>query len=549
MSAIQEEIWKSIPNNSHNEVSNTGLVRNIRTKQYLTFNKLKDSTVNCYIILDSTKKKIRCKIEYLVASAFIPNPDNKLFIKHLNEIKDDNNIVNLKWIDDDEMKIIKNNEKLKLKKYFEELRKNEEIDILNKNQEIWKQIPGCSNYQASSLGKIRNLKTKKELSLQIDEKGYIACGLYIDKDYKHISRRVHQLVALTFIPNPENKPTVNHINNDKHDNLVTNLEWATMKEQNSPSKKNTNKGIKNNRKKRQVWKYDLKENKLEKFNSVIEASLDINVAITTIKASINLKKPTHGFIYKYETFENLPDEIWKLINPKFINDSKDYEVSNKGRIKNKYGYLHELQAFYTGYIMVSIGKSDYRVHRLVAQTFLDNPNNLPVVNHIDGQKDNNFLENLEWNTNIENSNHAIESGLKLTQKKIFQYDINGKFINEFINCVKAAEQFANSKRASIAQCARKNINKNLNDKYGTMYKFIWIYATNNNEIPKNLIFETIQKINNSIKINKIDNNNIIIKTYDSISEAGLDNNINHKTLSYYINKNKIKNGYFYKTII
>lgn len=73
-----------------------------------------------------------------------------------------------------------------------------------------------------------------------------------------------------------------------------------------------------------------------------------------------------------------------------------------------------------GYLTVGINGKQYRVHRLIAQTFIPNPENKPSVNHIDGVKSNNRVDNLEWATNSENMKHAYATGLmecKLTDKQ------------------------------------------------------------------------------------------------------------------------------------
>lgn len=92
----------------------------------------------------------------------------------------------------------------------------------------WKQYKN-TNYEVSNLGNVRSIngRIKKQ---QLDKYGYLVTDLYINGKRKNV--KVHRLVAETFIPNPENKPTVNHKNEIKTDNKTENLEWATIKEQN-----------------------------------------------------------------------------------------------------------------------------------------------------------------------------------------------------------------------------------------------------------------------------------------------------------------------------
>lgn len=96
-------------------------------------------------------------------------------------------------------------------------------------EEVWKDIPDFDLYQASNKGNVRNKKTKRLLEKYQTKLGYER--LTIRQSGKYVSRDVHRLVAMAFLPNPENKETVNHKNRIKHDNSLENLEWATYSEQ------------------------------------------------------------------------------------------------------------------------------------------------------------------------------------------------------------------------------------------------------------------------------------------------------------------------------
>lgn len=90
--------------------------------------------------------------------------------------------------------------------------------------EVWKDIPEFDFYEVSNFGRVRNKKTGKFLKPQESNNGYVRVYLS-QKPYS-----IHRLVANAFIENPENKPCVNHIDNDRHNNKTENLEWVTFKE-------------------------------------------------------------------------------------------------------------------------------------------------------------------------------------------------------------------------------------------------------------------------------------------------------------------------------
>ena len=91
--------------------------------------------------------------------------------------------------------------------------------------ENWQIISLYPKYQASNLGKIRNTKTLQVLKPYLTNRGYHTVGFWVDGKKKRLS--VHRLVAMTFLPNPEELPEVNHINGCKTDNNLCNLEWTT----------------------------------------------------------------------------------------------------------------------------------------------------------------------------------------------------------------------------------------------------------------------------------------------------------------------------------
>ena len=115
----------------------------------------------------------------------------------------------------------------------------------------------------------------------------------------------------------------------------------------------------------------------------------------------------------------------------------NYSVSNEGEVKNDKTNRKMTLGFHQGYRTVGLkvnGKNKgLRVHRLVANVFIPNPEKKPYVNHIDGNRGNNKLENLEWVTPSENTQHAVRIGLMVPsrERSVIQFGLDGKRIAEF----------------------------------------------------------------------------------------------------------------------
>lgn len=179
----------------------------------------------------------------------------------------------------------------------------------------WKKIEEFKDYLISSNGKCFSLKTNKLLKLQEYPNKY---SYYVFKinGIQH-SRSLHRLLAIAFIPNPENKPTVNHKNHNRTDNRLENLEWATYPEQcdeiwtdkNSKAhrtEKSVNSSINNFRiatekNKKTTYQYTLEGELVGVYQSVKDAAENNNCCPQNISACCNgKKKQIKGYKWSFE---------------------------------------------------------------------------------------------------------------------------------------------------------------------------------------------------------------------------------------------------------
>ena len=168
-------------------------------------------------------------------------------------------------------------------------------------KEIWKDIQGYEGiYQVSNLGNVKSLdrlstngrRLKGKLLAKTASKGYVKVTL-TNKNMSD-NRDIHRLVAEAFIPNPDNKPQVNHIDEDKTNNTVDNLEWCTAKE-------NINHGTCRIRSAAKQSISIVCITNRKEYESIADAARDLNLNIGTISKIINGKmKQTKGFTFKYK---------------------------------------------------------------------------------------------------------------------------------------------------------------------------------------------------------------------------------------------------------
>lgn len=114
--------------------------------------------------------------------------------------------------------------------------------------EIWKSIDGYNGrYEISNLGRVKSYAQSKNGKIQLgcpQKKGYLAVTLY-DGNGNKKTCKIHRLVAMAFIPNPNNLPEVNHKDEDKSNNCVDNLEWCTLEYNHNYGTRNQRAGKKN----------------------------------------------------------------------------------------------------------------------------------------------------------------------------------------------------------------------------------------------------------------------------------------------------------------
>lgn len=314
--------------------------------------------------------------------------------------------------------------------------------------EEWKPVPAStyfSRYEASSLGRIRNISTGRIVPGYIDKKSnYVTSSLSGDNDTVSKTQKHHELIAAAFIPG---KGTVGHINGVAFDNRSTNLFRYT---DNNKLRGRYADGI-HSGEALCVGKYNAKGNLLEEFNNVYAAIYNANVSLEDLTKAIIHSAPVNEVTWKY-TNQNLPNEAWKLIE---LNGVK-IAVSSHGRIRLDtlitYGALSTKKILH-----INIKGKLYSVDRIVCRAFKG-----PVVgderyvSHRDRINSSNHKDNLEW-SKVPDSNHcdtSSNSKQPVTGRPIAKID---PITNEVIEIFKTVTDAVESLRSLLAKDGNNSI--------------------------------------------------------------------------------------------
>lgn len=296
---------------------------------------------------------------------------------------------------------------------------------------------GFANYVISKNGIVKNIKLNIYSNYPLDSGGYKLVSLADGIGYSQ-QLRVHILVAKTFIPNPENKLTVDHINRNREDPRMENLRWADRTEQAQ------NREVNREPRGRAVYQLDKDDPTkiLATWKSIAAASRSINSVTTNIWKAVNEGRIYGGFGWIYCDKFNPKEMKWKTAE---IKGYRPIEVSDMGYIRIKGDYISTGSKAKTGYMTTSLqsltpNKKDkgISVHQLVALAHLG-PAKGRVVNHKNSIRDDNRLDNLEYCTYSENKIHAMDMG-NVKMFAVNQYDKCGKYLKSFKSLSEAARE-------------------------------------------------------------------------------------------------------------
>lgn len=267
-----------------------------------------------------------------------------------------------------------------------------------------------TNYEVSDDGKIYNIKFNRELKGTHTTNEYHSVALSING--KPRSFLVHRLVAQAFCENPNNYNIVDHINQDKYDNRACNLRWAT-----------------------------------------------------SVENALNVERKQKSFSKAYWK-DKIDSNHWKT-----VPNHSDYLISDMGVIINKQTKLILRYTDRHGYKRIGLQGKTYGVHLLVWRAFVGEIPKGLQIDHINGIRDDNRLENLRLVSGSENMKNSYANG-HVGAVEVYQFDENGTFIKKY-NSFHEAAQVVKGNEVAI---------KDASNRKGMSSGFYWLRAEDKDNI-------------------------------------------------------------------
>lgn len=384
--APSDEKWLRLCNYEKYEMNFKGDVRCIKTGNILERLFMSGKIYVQLVVNGGERKADKCAVHKLMAE-FIPNPNGFTCLRFKDGNVHNTSWDNIEWVDN--------------------------LDGYDANLE-WREIPGFPKYQVSVIG-VRNKATKNMLKRAHDEGKYPLVMLKTEPGLPGKTKRIHRLIAEAFIPNPENKPLVNHKNGIKTDYSLANLEWMTASE-NTIHAYETGL-IKPAGGGRHIYdEYDEDGELKQTFigNKALCCELGVNKeTLFALKKSGKLSDGSfviYGRVFRRRVDCDLEGEEWKYPNTDNLGINSKYLVSNYGRVRSIATSLvmkqHKNDKGRWVLSLSSDGSStSYYINRLVASAFLGNGQPGDEVDHIDKNLDNNRVDNLQY---LSKAEHAIK---------------------------------------------------------------------------------------------------------------------------------------------
>jgi hypothetical protein len=382
-------------------------------------------------------------------------------------------------------------------------------------------------FEINKLGEVKNLETNNILSTRGISSGYnvvklrikVEDGSYITKNYF-----IHILLAKTFIPNPDNKPIVDHINRIKTDFSLSNLRWVTYSENNLNRSSNG----------RKIECFYLRVDDTGKEYERISVNGLPKKDLGKLNWRVhNGKKKKDGTYWIYENsdlnkyidkFGPLSEEEWETCLRFPELECNPIGLIRKGDSKQVILGTKTLE----GYRKIFYKGRGYMVHRLVYETFSGRLlEESEYVDHISTNRLDNRFINLRSGTHTDNMNNPIT--ISKREKPIKKYSIDGTFLKEY----SSAEELGKELGVTRSN-ARDGVTKT------TIYKgFVFCYSGEE--------YKILEKIRSSRIVFKYNSDKILVAAYISIRSTARDKNCSSKSsIQKYIDTGKLApDGHYY----